>query len=1155
MGSLGQSLPHMRPLLPLSIFVCLATGGWRETRAAKVELPPAAERAVEFEKDIRPIFEKHCVKCHGPEKQKSGWRADQKDSALTGGDNYAPNILPGKSAESPLIHFVAGLDEEMVMPQKGDRLSDEQIGLLRAWIDQGAVWPEEGAADPRKTHWAFQPLQRPAVPPTGRGDFPVAENVGDRNVAPPSYPIDAFIRAKLAEKGLALSPEADRRTLIRRLSFDLIGLPPTPEEIDAFVADKEPGAYEKLVERLLASPHYGERWARHWLDVVRFAESNGFEMNRARPNAWPFRDYVIRAFNDDKPYDAFIREQLAGDALGVDEATGFLVGGAWDQVKGQDPLLGMQQRADELHDMVSTTGSAFLGLTVGCARCHNHKFDPISQVDYYAMTAVLQGVQHGERPMRPADAETRLQRAESLRRELAPIEERLAQFQPKAQLGRVLLLDDNAPPAPELASVAATATVTQIEQPKNGQPVVYSPGKERGQADDPGDSARLPNLGESYRYWAAEKGKRDDFFSWDPKLAGRFRVWLSWGAWTTHAKDARYVLDRDGDLGTTGDQTEIAMVDQSAFADGTPAIPQQKRWSGFRDAGVHQLQPESRIVLRSGEKGGPTVADVALFAEVLDEAAPGKTPHVRLPVTPRANEEIFEPVEAKFVRFTIAAASSAQPCLDELEVFTAGAKSRNVALASAGAKAAASSVYANGGNPKHQLAHLHDGRYGNSNSWISDEKGAGWAQIELAQTERIGRVVWSRDRGTGKQVFDDRLPTNYRIDVSLDGQQWRTVASSADRLGQEYRKRITTIPTLNRVPAEQVEEVARLVAQRTKIEEEITTLTKFPMAYAGKFEQPGPTFRLHRGDPMQKKEEVAPAALASFGGQMGLSADSPEQQRRLALAEWIADARNPLTARVFVNRIWHYHFGAGLVDTPSDFGLNGARPTHPELLDWLASEFIARGWRIKELHRLIVLSATYRQSSQPSVEPLKVDAGSRLLWRFPPRRLEAEPLRDTILAVSGQLDLRLGGPGFDLFEPNDNYVKIYTSKTAFDADEFRRMVYQSKPRVQLDDVFGAFDCPDAGQIAPKRTSSTTPLQALNLLNSSFTFQQAGFFAKRLENEAGANIAAQVNRAFKLAFGREPSAEETAAATALIREHGLPIFCRALFNSNEFITIF
>jgi len=1121
----------LTPLISIILVGASAAGALAVDVAS---LPAPATSPVDFARDIRPLFEKHCVKCHGPEKQKGGWRADLRDSALKGGDNYAPNIIPGKSAESSLIHFVAGLEKDMLMPQKGDRLSAEQIGLLRAWIDQGAPWPaeEKVAVDAKKTHWAFQPV-RAVAPPA------------------PGNPIDAFIRAKLTEKGLALSPEADRATLIQRLSFDLLGLPPSPGEINAFVTDTDPRVYEKLVDRLLASPHYGERWARHWLDVVRFAESHGFEMNRVRPNAWPYRDYVIRSFNEDKPYDRFVREQLAGDVLGADEATGFLVGGPWDQVKSPDPVLTAQQRADELHDIVSTTGSAFLGLTVGCARCHNHKFDPISQVDYYAVTAALQGVRHGERPLRPANGAEQAKKADAMRAKLGPITARLAQFQPIAQPTRVRFIDDSASPS----TAAGAPGVTQIEQPKSGQPITYSPGKERGQAEDPGDTARLPNLGESYRYWQAEAGKREDFFSWDPKLAGHFRIWLSWGAWTTHAKDARYILDRDGDLGTKDDQVEIATINQGEFADGAPAIAQQKRWSGLRAAGVHELKPESRIILRSGEKGGPTVADAVLFEEVLSDARAGTTPHLRLPVSPRANEELFEPVEAKFVRFTIDASNGAQPCLDELEVFTAEAKPRNVALTSAGAKAKVSSVFSDGGNPKHQLAHLNDGRYGNSYSWISNEKGAGWAVVEFAKPERVQRIVWSRDRGTEKQTYEDRLPTSYRIEVSRDGEQWQLVASSADRLGIDLRKRVSAIPTLSRVPAEQKQEVQRLIEQRAKLEAEIKQLTTFPEVYAGKFEAPGATYRLHRGDPMQKKEEVAPAALVSLGGSYALAADAPEPQRRVALAEWIVDPKNPLTARVMVNRIWHYHFGTGLVDTPSDFGLNGTRPTHPELLDWLASEFMKRGWRMKEMHRLIAQSATYRQSSQPHAAALQMDAGSRLLWRFPPRRIEAEPLRDKILAVSGQLDLRMGGPGFDLFEPNDNYVKVYVTKREYGPAEFRRMIYQSKPRVQLDNVFGAFDCPDAGQIAPRRTSSTTPLQALNLLNSPFAIQQAEFFAARLEKEGGREIDAQVARAFLLAFGRKPVAEEASASAALVREHGLVVLCRALFNSNEFVTSF
>lgn len=280
-----------------------------------------------------------------------------------------------------------------------------------------------------------------------------------------------------------------------------------------------------------------------------------------------------------------------------------------------------------------------------------------------------------------------------------------------------------------------------------------------------------------------------------------------------------------------------------------------------------------------------------------------------------------------------------------------------------------------------------------------------------------------------------------------------------------------------------------------------------------------------------------------------------DQQRRLALARWITDAANPLTPRVMVNRIWQYHFGESLVSTPSDFGANGSPPTHPELLDWLAAEFMARGWSIKAVHRLIVNSAAYRQSSAPRPACLAVDAGSRLLWRFPPRRLEAEPIRDLILTISGKLDLRMGGPGFSVFEPNDNYVRVYAPRKEFGPAEWRRMVYATVVRQRPDGVFGAFDCPDGGQIAPKRTRSTTPLQALNLLNSGFIMQQAGFFAGRLEKEAGSDTSMQVRRAFALAFNRGPDPEEFSAATRLVREQGLTAFCRALLNANEFVYVF
>jgi hypothetical protein len=381
------------------------------------------------------------------------------------------------------------------------------------------------------------------------------------------------------------------------------------------------------------------------------------------------------------------------------------------------------------------------------------------------------------------------------------------------------------------------------------------------------------------------------------------------------------------------------------------------------------------------------------------------------------------------------------------------------------------------------------------------------------------------------------------------------VATSDDRLAID--RNVTSLPT--RVGASRGEEqqISGLSQRQASLSTTLRQLTEMRQVYAGRFGTPEQTHRFHRGDPLQPKEPIAPAGLAKFGQELTLPLDAPESARRQQLADWITDPKHPLTARVYVNRLWHFHFGQGLVTTPSDFGRNGAKPSHPELLDWLASEITDSGRDAspKRLHRLIVTSATYRQSGTGRPEGMAADAGSRMLWRFPPRRLEAEPLRDAILSVCGNLDDRMGGPGFDLFEPNTNYVKVYNSRKEFGPAEWRRMVYQSKPRMQLDDTFGQFDCPDAGQITPKRTSSITALQALNLLNSQFIVQQSAMFATRLESEAGPTVAKQIEHAFSLAFLRNPTDEEKAASDEFIAQHGLPAFCRAMLNANEFLFVF
>ncbi len=611
-------------------------------------------------KDIAPLLVSRCLGCHSGADSAGGLNLTSRDQALAGGDSGA-SIVAGKPDESPLVARVR--DGEMPPEDKGPRLTDGEVALLKRWIAAGAAWPADRHLSPYEfttekraglDWWSLQPVVRPQVPAAG-SDW--GQN-----------PIDAFIFERLAAAGLQPAPQADRRTLLRRAKFDLLGLPPTPEEVEQFLADTSPDAYERLIDRLLASLHYGERWGRHWLDVVRFGETDGYETNKPRRTAWPYRDYVIEALNDDKPYAQFILEQLAGDQLGADAATGFLVGGTHDVVGIQNIEGQLQQRANDLDDMLGTTATAFLGLTVGCARCHDHKFDPISQRDYYSLQAIFAGVRHGERELKPVDYEDRLREEPQVRRELATIERRLAEFEPLAHIS------------------------------------------------------------------AAE--------------------------------------------------------------------PQ------------------------------------------------------RPPVHASGNIERFAPQPAKFVRFTVLATNNFEPCLDELEIYTAEASPRNVALASAGAKATASGVYSNGTSPLHKLEHVNDGEYGNGRSWISSENGAGWVTIELAEPVEITRVAWARDR-EGK--YADRLPTKYRIDVAVAPDEWRTVAASDDR--RPYvsgaKREATTAGT---VPAERAEEFKTLTAEREK------WLARLPNAgmrkiYAGTFEEPKGTHRLHRGDPMQPREEVIPGAI------------------------------------------------------------------------------------------------------------------------------------------------------------------------------------------------------------------------------------------------------------------------------------------------------
>ncbi|MBX9790389.1 MAG: PSD1 and planctomycete cytochrome C domain-containing protein [Pirellulales bacterium] len=919
--------------------------------AVAAEAPEHTPPTADFDRHVRPILASRCYECHGESAQEGGLRLDDAAGILKGGESGEPVFVRGSSADSLLIKRLTLADPKDRMPLDAEPLSSEQIALLTAWIDAGGKIPgdDKAAAALKLTtdHWSFQPLKRPAVPMSGNGFV--------------CNPIDEFVLAKLRERNLAPSEPADRRTLIRRLYLVAHGLPPTPDEVQAFVDDSRPDAFARLVNRVLDSPRYGERWARHWMDVVRYADTNGFETNRQRKTAWVYRDWIIASLNADKPYDQFIREQLAGDASGADAATGFLVAGAYDVVKAPDINLTLAQRQDELADMVNTTGTAFMGLTMGCARCHNHKFDPILQRDYYAMQAVFAGVQHGERALRTAPDEV--------------VVEQLAQLR-------------------------------------------------------------------------AEESKK-----------------------------------------------------QAALE-------------------------------RLADKVSATTIEV--------------DKKLRPPVNPRLNEEHFAPTDALSVRFTITACNSGnEPCIDELEVFDSSG--RNVALASAGGKPSVSGTLA--GYEIHQLDHLNDAQVGNDHSWISNTANSGWARIDFPEHVRIERVVWGRDRG---QRFNDRLPTQYVVEVATEPDKWVTVASSLDRRPfSEVQDRHAWLAKLG--PDDAVT-ARRLQQELEAIEHCIADLSGTQTGWVGTFQQPEKTHRLYRGEPMQRREVVAPDAINVIGT-LGMAVDEPEQQRRIKLANWIASHDHPLTARVMVNRLWHYTFGQGIVDTPSDFGHNGGRPTHPELLDWLADELMASGWSIKHVLRLVLTSATFQQSSAPRPEALTIDADGRYLWRYSPRRLEAEAIRDSMLAISGALDLSMGGPGFYLMDVVEENVMHYFPKEKFTPAEFRRMVYLFRIRQATDSVFGSFDCPDGGQAMAKRSRSNTPLQALNLFNSSFVLQQSEILAERVRQSVGDSPEAQVQWAFAHFYARPPDDYELEQSVQLIREQGLTSFCRALFNSSEFLFVF
>ena len=1049
-----------------------------------------------FRERVAPIFETHCVRCHNAADHKGGLSLATSEAARKGGDSGAV-LVPSKPDASLLIQYVTGDKPEM--PKNAPPLSAPQVATLREWIVAGAVWPANVTLKDRQFEgqvwWSLQPLVRPKVPEarqavkSGLGDKGTGGQ-GDRNrvgssprvslspdpLVPASHsPIDAFIRAKLAEHGLTPSPEADRRMLYRRLSFDLLGLPPDPNDIDEFVADPDPLAYERLVDAMLASPRYGERWARHWLDVVHYGDTHGYDKDKLRPNAWPYRDYVVRSLNDDKPYDRFVLEQLAGDVLWPETidgltATGFIAAGPWDFIGHaevpESKIDGKIARNLDRDDMVTTAMNTFCSLTVQCARCHNHKFDPVTQTDYYRLQANFAALDRADR-MFDADPAVSRRRAELLteQKRLKSEEQRLATETAKLCGEELKTLDQ------KIASAQQAATGQRRPEYGYHSGIESSPDKPKWVQLNLGPEVSLAKL--------AYVGCWDDFN----------------GIGAGFGFPVRFKIEASND---------------STFASGVTLLV-DKTDADFANPGTTLQQAEVKAIA---------------------------TRHVRVTATklaPRQNDFIF--------------------ALAELSLFDAEGK--NVALGAA------------------------------VSALDSIEAPVRWAKKNL-------------------------------VDGIFTGQ-------SADDVISLREQRTALLERL--VPRTVRDEISRIDSATVGITKQLAALPAPQYVFAGMIHTGGGTFSgtgpfggkprpihlLKRGDVTSPGDEVGPGIVPLRPGETGEFALAPnhvEGDRRVALAKWIVDEQHPLTWRSIVNRVWQHHFGRGIVDSPNDFGRMGQLPSHPELLDWLAIEFRDGGRSLKQLHRLIVTSATYRQTSAlphefspvpsppssgerarvrgpsgeaissaeekkeektpnplPTTEaavpepgrgdkqsdPRSIDSGNVLLWRANRRKLDAEALRDSMLFVAGKLDDRMGGPAFQDFvieKPEHSPHYEYQLHDAEDPRSHRRSIYRFLVRSQMQPFMTTLDCADPSMIVDKRNETVTALQALALLNNKLVLSMSRHTAARVEAAAG-DERVRVALAFRLAIGRSPTADEAAALSDYARQHGLIQTCRVILNLNEF----
>ena len=944
----------------------------------------------EFAAKIRPLFAERCMQCHGPDIQQNDLRLDSLAAALKGGVS-GKVVLPGNSEKSPLVRRLLGLDRPQ-MPYGGPPLSAEQIALVRRWIDRGASGADSEEAisigKPVK-HWAYIKPQRPELPKV-------------KNQAWCRNPIDYLVRARLEQEGLSPSPEADKETLIRRVTLDLIGVPPTVQEVDAFLADKSPNAYEKLVDRLLGSPHYGERWARPWLDLARYADTNGYEADNRR-TAWKFRDWVIQALNQDMSFKQFTIEQIAGDMLPSPTleqkvATGFHRNTMLNQEGGVD--------REEYHwyalvDRVNTTASVWLGTTLACAQCHNHKFDPFTQKDYYRFLAFFDNSDYTVLNLGQGEGwvvEPEL--------ELPTPEQEVKSKELKGEIAKLQAVLDTSTPELEAAQ-------TVWEKQMKGADTDWTVLGSSRYASTGG--AKLTLL-EDQSIVASDKNPEADTYT---------------------------VQTRTDQLGVTALRLEVL---------GDPSFP---RGGPGRD-------PEGNFFL----------------SDVEVEAAPADKPDA-----------------VQTISFKEAVADESQ------EGYAAkNLVSKTVWRTGWAIDASQSNVV-----KRRQLVLIPEKPFGFEHGTLLTVR----LKHEMRHASRnIGRFRLSvTSVATGKNIVD------------LAAKLWPVLDIPVAQRSQEQQK---TLAAVFRSVTPLLQPVRDRIEELKKSLDKMGIATAMVMKERNSFERPATYFHI-RGSYLSKGEKV-------YAGVPAILNRLPENQmpNRLGLACWLVSEDNPLTARVTVNRFWEAFFGHGIVDTSEDFGTQGERPTHPELLDWLATEFMQQGWDMKAIQRLMVTSATYCQSSEVTPALQERDPYNRLLARGPRFRVEAELVRDFTLAASGLLSPKIGGPSVFPYQPEGVWDRPYSDDKwviSEGGDRYRRGLYTFVRRTAPYPSLVNFDAPSREFCTVKRPRTNTPLQALTTLNDPAFFEAAQALAKRMTNEAGSSPSSRAVYGFRLCASRHPTRAE------------------------------